>query len=266
MEPLKIDFSSDLDRKGPTPLYQQIAAIIEAEIRGGGLRPGDRLDPEPAISEHFNVSRVTVRLAIGELVQRGLLVRKQGKGTFVLQQAVRHDLRQSHGLLASLLTQSPNAHVELQRYELAFPPAAVRRAFGLEAGEPALALSRLYYVDGRPVGFGEDWLVAQAAQVPRATANLISTENILRQVGIAVAYSETRITSESATTAMRTLLKVTARAPLLVLKRSVYGEDGKIKEFGRLTFCTDRYEFFFSTREKELAPSPFGIRSVAEDL
>jgi len=262
--PSQIEFLTELDRESPSPLYQQLAALIEAEIKGGRLRAGDRLEPEPAISDRFKVSRVTVRLAIGELVQRGLLLRKQGKGTFVLQPAVRHDLRRSHGLLDSLFAQSEKARVELVRYELDVPPVAVRRAMGLEEGEVALALTRLYYMDTKPVGLGEDWLIAGAAMVPRSTANLISTENILRQIGVALAYSETSIVAEAATAALRKHLKVPARAPVMVLKRSAYGEDGKIKEIGRLSFCTERYEFFFSTRQQEADTSPLIIRSVVE--
>lgn len=251
-----------VSRESPEPLYRQIAALIEGQVRSGQLEVGSRLDAEPVLARRFDVSRVTVRLAIGELARKGLVVRKQGKGTFISQPAVRHDLRRLHGLLGTLFAQSDKAHVDLLRYELRVPPADVRHAMGLRAGQPALLLVRLYMIDDKPVLYGEDWLIAQAAEVPRATARLISTEDILRQVGVRLAYAETSIRAETVGADARKSLKVPMHAPVLMLRRTAYGEDGGIKEFGRLAFCSDSYEFYFSTRASGAAANPLAIRTV----
>lgn len=258
------DPSKALDRESPEPLYQQIASLIEGDIRAGRLEQGARLDAEPVLSEQFNVSRVTVRLAVGELARKDLVVRKQGKGTFVAQPAVRHNLRRPHGLLGSLFAQSDKASVDLLRYELHTPPDAVRRSLDLAAGQKALALDRLYMIGEKPVALGEDWLHPRAAEVPRAKASLISTEDILHQVGIRLAHAETAIRAEAAGTRVRKLLRVGARSPILVLRRTAFSEDGGVKEITRFSFCTDSYEFFFSTREQGAEPNPLAIRNVAE--
>ena len=69
-----------------------------------------------------------MRQAIEELVRKQLVVRKQGKGTFVTQPAVKHDLRRLHGLLGSLFAQAEAASAELLRYELATPPRDIAAA------------------------------------------------------------------------------------------------------------------------------------------
>ena len=124
-----------LTRSSPEPLYRQLAQHLESAI-GRKLTPGDRLDSEGQLADRFGVSRITVRQAIEELARKQLVVRKQGKGTFVTKPAVKHDLRRLHGLLASLFAQSDAASTELLRYELATPPPNIVQALNLNARSP----------------------------------------------------------------------------------------------------------------------------------
>ena len=74
-----------LDRSSPIPLYFQVARQIESAIERGELLPGQRLDNEIDLADRFGLSRPTLRKAIEELVAKGLLVRKRGVGTQVVQ-------------------------------------------------------------------------------------------------------------------------------------------------------------------------------------
>src|SRR6266542_2391985 len=123
-----------LSRESPEPLYRQLAATLEHAIRSGALKPGDRLQSEGELTRHFKVSRITVRQALEDLARQAIIVRQQGKGTFVREPAVRHDLKRLHGLLGSLFAQSETASARLLRYELGVPPADVRPAMRLRAG------------------------------------------------------------------------------------------------------------------------------------
>ena len=120
-----------LSRSSPEPLYRQLAGHLENEIRSGRLKPGDRLEAEGLLTRRFQVSRITLRQAVAELVRKQLLVRKQGKGTFVTAPAVQHDLRRSHGLLGSLFSQANGASARLLRYELRVPPAEIAALLNL---------------------------------------------------------------------------------------------------------------------------------------
>lgn len=75
-----------VDLGGPEPLYEQIAAILADRIAAGTYPPRRRVPSEAAICEEFNVSRPTARAAVQLLIQRGLVVTVQGKGTFVVEQ------------------------------------------------------------------------------------------------------------------------------------------------------------------------------------
>lgn len=67
------------------PLYIQLRDMIKGQIESGILKPGDKVPSETALQKSFNVSRVTVRKAIEELVRNNYLIKLQGKGTYVSQ-------------------------------------------------------------------------------------------------------------------------------------------------------------------------------------
>ena len=72
-----------LEKKSQSPLYQQLMARLKNDILAGIYPSGARIPSEQLLCETYGVSRVTVRKAMLDLVQEGLLVRRQGKGTFV---------------------------------------------------------------------------------------------------------------------------------------------------------------------------------------
>jgi GntR family transcriptional regulator len=252
-----------LSRSSPEPLYRQLASHLENEIRSGRLKPGDRLESEGLLTHRFRVSRITLRQAVTELVRKQQLVRKQGKGTFVTAPAVRHDLRRSHGLLGSLFSQAEGASARLLRYELRFPPAETAASLGLEPERQALRLDRLYLIDGRPVALAQVWLAPEVGTLARATAKLMSTEDMMRQAGIVIASSEVTMRAEAAGTLVGRALHISPRAAVLVLRRRSLGDDGVVKEAGRVWFCSDAYEFVCLTGRPFGTERLFDIRNVA---
>ena len=78
-----------VNRSSPVPLYFQVAEQIEGAIQGGQLAPGDRIANEVALADQLGLSRPTVRQAIQTLVDKGLLVRKRGVGTQVVNAPIR---------------------------------------------------------------------------------------------------------------------------------------------------------------------------------
>lgn len=255
-----------LSRSSPEPLYRQLADHIEREISAGALKRGQRLDSEGVLADRFQVSRITLRQAVAELVRKQLLVRKQGKGTFVTSPVVRHDLKRSHGLLGSLFSQADTASARLLRYELCVPPAQVATLLNLRSGEQALALDRLYLIDDRPVALGKVWLAPEVGALPRSTAKLMSTEDMMRQVGIVIASTQVAMRAETAGAAGGRVLKVSATAPVLVLRRTSIADDGAVKELCEVWFCSDRYEFVCASNGSMRTESLFDLRAVTEQV
>src|SRR4051812_7087555 len=90
-----------LNPAAPLPLYQQLAELLSRDIAGGNLAPGSRLPSELDLARQHDIGRPTVRQATELLVQRGLLERRRGSGTFVRQAPRQIDLFSLGGTLSS---------------------------------------------------------------------------------------------------------------------------------------------------------------------
>jgi len=256
--------STALSRSSPEPLHRQLAELLANAIRSRALKPGERLPSESELAQRYGVSRITLRQAVGALVQQQLLVRKQGKGTFVTAPSVRHDLKRLHGLFGSLLSQAEGASARILRFELRRPPADIAALLRLPAGADAVSFQRLYLIDDQPIAVTDGWLAPEVAAVPRAKAELISTEDMMTAVGIRVASTQVALRAMPAGARVGRLLKLPARTPVLELSRTVFGADGAVKQTGRFWLCSDRYQLICSTPAGSGAETLFDLRNVEQ--
>src|SRR5512143_3740764 len=152
-------------RNSPVPMQSQIARWLEQLIVSGSLLAGEQLPAEAVLVERLGVSRVTVRLAMDDLVSRGLVTRSHGKGSFVSPAMVRHDILSRQGFFDILLAKAPKPEVRLLAFEPAVPPAGIAGLFKLAPGQKAMRLARLSLSAGRSVLFGASWLTPDAASL-----------------------------------------------------------------------------------------------------
>ena len=147
----------DLDRSSPVPLYFQVAQQIEHAINEGDLAPGDRLDNEISLAEQFGLSRPTMRRAIQELVDKGLLVRKRGVGTQVVHGQVTRPVE-----LTSLFDDLANHHqtptTVVLANEVVTATDEVAVMLAVASGSEVLHLRRLRYAHGEPLAIMENFL------------------------------------------------------------------------------------------------------------
>lgn len=86
-----------LNQDNIVPLYEQLMNILEHDIRTGKYSPGDRIMTESELSKKYGISLITVRKAISLLTEKGLLIKKQGKGTFVAKPKYSRNIRRLSG-------------------------------------------------------------------------------------------------------------------------------------------------------------------------
>ncbi|CAN5289375.1 GntR family transcriptional regulator [soil metagenome] len=141
------------------PLYQQIKSLITEALRQGEWRPGQMIPSEMDLAARFGVSQGTVRKAIDALAGDNLLVRKQGKGTFV---ATHHEPRAAFRFLR--IAADDGAPIETESSVLGVrrtrAPADVAKLLELRTGEGVVQVSRSLSNKGRPFVFEEIWLPA----------------------------------------------------------------------------------------------------------
>lgn len=142
-----------VDKSSPIPVYLQIANALEGMIHSGDLEVGSRLPSEPSLARTFGVNRNTVRHAISLLVDKGLLAKEKGVGTFLRR---KHPLRPVHelGRMTSFVDDFDLSGVQIEN--LVLTKARVRASqelaarFGLPPGAPLVKVERLRIADRTP--------------------------------------------------------------------------------------------------------------------
>jgi GntR family transcriptional regulator len=250
------------ERNSPVSLQLQIARWLEELIVSGKLGPAERLPSEAALVQRLGVSRVTVRLAIDDLVARDLITRSHGKGSFVSSPMVRHDILSEQGFFDIVLAKAPKPEVRLLSFAPVVPPARVAELFGLTRGQKAVKLDRLFLSAGRPVAFGENWLTPDAATLSPVDIQGMSTAAVHRLIlRHPIASSTNAIGAEIAGATVGRRLGIGARSAVLVLTRTRYDIQGHVREHNRFTVDPSAYAFTFSTRGDVAAEAV--LRSVA---
>jgi len=143
----------DINRQSDMPLYKQIMDIIQEEISQELLLPGEQLTPEVELAQRFDVSRMTIRQAINELVRQRVLTRKRGYGTFVLAPRTQRTLRPNiiTGFYSDFQSQNKKLLSNVVRRRLIEVPADMAEVFQIEPGEIICNILRVRYCDNAPI-------------------------------------------------------------------------------------------------------------------
>ncbi|NEL53004.1 GntR family transcriptional regulator [Modestobacter sp. CPCC 205119] len=229
----------DVDRSSPVPLYFQVAQQIEAAIDSGTLAPGDRLENEVALADRLGLSRPTMRQAIQSLVERGLLVRRRGVGTQVVQGRVRRPVRLS-SLHDDLVRSGQHPTTTVLLHETGPAPAEVALTLGLAPGTDVVTLGRLRCVDDGPLAVLHNWLPADLLP---ADADLThhGLYEVLRAQGVHLRVASQQISAEGADAETAGRLGLDPGAPVLVVERTCWDDSGRAVEFARHHYRADGY-------------------------
>lgn len=132
-------------------LWRQIAQQLSAEIRRGVFKPGDKLPTEASLAERFAVNRHTLRRAMSELQEQGVVRIEQGRGTFVQEDVIDYPIGKRTRFTENIvsLARRPGGRL-LQAQEIPAEPE-VAKALGLKRDAWVILIERLYEVDGRPL-------------------------------------------------------------------------------------------------------------------
>jgi len=233
-----------VDRTSPVPLYYQLAQQLERAIESGELARGTQLGNEIMLADQLGLSRPTVRRAIGYLVDRGVLVRKRGVGTQVVQPRVRRTLE-----LTSLYDDLAGGGQEPTTRVLALgqipAPDLVARALGLTDGQPVVALERLRLARGEPLAVMHNYLPVGLVTLTPEALERTGLYQLMRTAGVRLHLATQTVGARSATAAEARLLDDRRGVPVLTMERTVYDDSGRAVEFGRHYYRASLYAFEF---------------------
>jgi GntR family transcriptional regulator len=211
-------------------LSGQLREAIRIQIHTGDLKTGDRLPSESDLGKTYGVSRITVRQAMSDLASEGLIVRHQGKGSFVSPGTVRQELNRLQGLTEALVHQGKRVQTEVLLWRKSQAPSAIRLLLGLSTQQQCMALHTLRFVDEKPISINRTWLSAIAAKgITRQslqTADLLTLYDKLH--GVRLARASVEISSALATEAQSQKLGLISPASVLLVAKTVYAHNDQV--------------------------------------
>ena len=232
-----------------SPLYQQIKALILQSLQQGEWKPGEAIPSDMDLAARFRVSQGTVRKAIDELAADNLVMRRQGKGTFVATHAEQHVQYR----FLKLLPDTGDASVEgpAQRTVLdcrrVRASADVARALALRSGDPVVQARRILSFAGEPTIFEDIWLPGQAFKglTAEQMANYQGPTYAMFELdfGVRMVRAEEKIRAVLADGEQAQILHTPAGTPLLSVERTAYTYNDVPMELRRGLYRTDTHHY-----------------------
>jgi GntR family transcriptional regulator, phosphonate transport system regulatory protein len=139
---------------GGMPLWREIAQSLERQIRSRELTPGDKLPTEHELSRQFMVNRHTVRRALSDLQEKGIVESTQGRGSFVRRPSRPARLQKRPRFTEAVLRSGAEPTTQILKLEVRPAISAVAEALGLKVGAPVIFMERQRFVDGEPTALG----------------------------------------------------------------------------------------------------------------
>lgn len=248
------DSASAADASGPgtpafSPLYQQIKGLILQSLQSGEWKPGEAIPSEMDLAVRYRVSQGTVRKAIDELAAENLLVRRQGKGTFVATHAEQHVQYRFLRLMPDQGDRQSEGPAERDIIECKRlrAPAEIARILALRTGDSVLQARRVLSFDGRPTILEDLWL--PGTPFKGLTAERLSQYNgpmyalFEIEFGVRMVRAEEKIRAVLPDAEQAALLKVAKNTPLLSVERVAYTYNDVPMELRRGLYLTDTHHY-----------------------
>jgi GntR family transcriptional regulator len=148
----------DINTDAPLPLYAQVESILAAGITDGTYPVASRFPNEDDLIKRYSVSRTTIRQAVQNLIRRGLVEIRRGKGTFVLQPKISQELTHLSGFVEDMQSLGRRASARLMGKQIVPASADVARQLAITAGTLVVCIQRVRLADAAPLSYDETYL------------------------------------------------------------------------------------------------------------
>ncbi len=221
-----------LNRVSPIPLYHQLARQLEAAVQSGVLAKGAFLENELDLADKWQVSRPTVRRAIQDLVDNGLLVRRRGVGTQVVNDQVRRPFKLT-SLFDDLAASGRAPLTTVLTHERIAADTSVAEALSVPIGTGVVHIERCRAAGTHRLAILRNWLTVEAAgQFSTEQLAASGLYALMRERGIRPHSATQRLGAVAATAADATILGLSVGAPLVTMRRVMQDDTGRVVELG----------------------------------
>ena len=233
-----------LDKQSPIPIYIQIEEQLKRRILAGEFEVGTAIPSERDLTESFGVSRMTLRQAVTNLVNDGLLVREKGRGTFVASPKVEQPLNGLTSFTEDMKARGMVPSNKLINFKKVSPEADIAKELELLEGEEVFLVERIRYADEKPMAIERTFLPVKLFPQLNEEALKGSLYSIIEeQQQLKISHASQQMEAALVKKEDAELLKIGMPSAILIMERVSYLNDGKPFEVVRSTYRADRYKF-----------------------
>lgn len=242
----RVGFSDDalktfvVDRGSPIPLYFQVASHLEDAISSGAIPPGTLFQNEIRLADAMGVSRPTMRKAMEHLVAQGLIIRRRGIGTRVVQPKVRRPLELT-SLYDDLAGSGQGPATTVLEFEREPASAEVSGHLAVDEGAPVVRIVRLRTARERPIAKLTNYLPDDIVDFEPADLAERGLYDLMRRNGVQLFAATQIVSARTATPAEAELLDEPRGAALLTMQRETVDDSGRTVEFATHIYAASRY-------------------------
>src|ERR1700733_7433345 len=227
------------------PLYGKVEEVLASEVARGDHRPGDRLPSEDELLARFGVSRITVRRAIQNLIQRGVVEILRGRGTFVLAPKVSQELTKLTGFVEDMDTHGRKVSARVVSQGGVGANARVAQHLRISKGTRVMRIERVRLADSVPMSFDETYLPLEIGkEIVRNDLRVRPIFTLLEEkYGFPLTEAEYKLEAVSASARVAEALTVREGSPIFRIERTSFTKGGQPIDYETLSYRGDPLRF-----------------------
>ncbi|MEM6529857.1 MAG: GntR family transcriptional regulator [Chloroflexota bacterium] len=234
--------SFQINKKSATPIYVQIKDGFMSEIQEGQLKPGAALPSENELADRYNVSPMTIRHAMSELVNAGYIYRERGRGTFVSTTRLKHQLETLTSFSEDMQQRDMQPGSRLLSLEQLPRPDHLNEYAAADV--QFTRIKRLRFADGQPVAIHDSYVSSRGVTIDGdALAAGASLYDMLESQGVFLSEAIETIEAQAASPDDAELLGIKNGAPLLCTTRYSWDDSGNFVEYVVALYLADLYQY-----------------------
>jgi GntR family transcriptional regulator len=239
-----------------SPLYERVESVLAGDIADGSLPPETQLPSEDGLVERFKVSRTTVRKAIQNLVERGLVEVRRGKGTFVTRPKITQELTELTGFVEDMQTLGRTPTARLLNKRIVAADESVAHHLALAPGTLVVRLQRVRLADRVAMSFDETYLPRDLGE--KVAGNDLEAEPVFalleNKYNAPLVGAEYKLKAAAADPVVAQALQVSAGSPIFLIARTSYTTGNRPVDYERLHYRGDLIRFVTRLARRARAP------------
>ncbi|MDG5473948.1 GntR family transcriptional regulator [Jeotgalibacillus sp. ET6] len=233
-----------LDKQSHLPIYVQIEERLKSQIKSGAFKSGDPVPSERELSEMYEVSRMTVRQAIMNLVSEGLLYREKGKGTFVSQEKIEQPLQGLTSFTEDMRSRGMHPDNKLIGFHKIKPDADIAAKLKLSETDDLFMVKRIRYADQKPMAIETTYIpVKLLPDLNEESVKGSFYTYIQEKLKLTISHASQSIEALLAEPEEANLLNIQEPSAVLHIERLSYLSNDIPFEVVHSTYRADRYKF-----------------------